>query len=154
VDFDDRPPSAVFLSHEPVIDSTKTAIKVQSHQPLAIPNSELKCKCDIGLPSPQPSPKFGRGSKKLRFFSGSPSPGVGRSGICSGRGFANAFAFVPRRKKRMQRSVRVPTARGNRDDDSGAHQAARQDRGWGMRASHLKQSQRILNLELPINHLN
>jgi hypothetical protein len=34
----------------------------------AIPNSELKCKCDIGLPSPQPSPKFGRGSKKLRFF--------------------------------------------------------------------------------------
>jgi hypothetical protein len=34
----------------------------------AIPNSELKYKCDIGLPSPQPSPKFGRGSKKLRFF--------------------------------------------------------------------------------------
>jgi hypothetical protein len=34
----------------------------------AIPNSEILRECGtVGLPSPQPSPKFGRGSKKLSF---------------------------------------------------------------------------------------
>jgi hypothetical protein len=33
----------------------------------AIPNSGKLWECGIGLPSPQPSPKLGRGSKKLFF---------------------------------------------------------------------------------------
>jgi hypothetical protein len=30
-------------------------------------NAKTLAECDVGLPSPQPSPKLGRGSKKLCF---------------------------------------------------------------------------------------
>jgi hypothetical protein len=61
---------------------------IDRYQPVilaAIPNSEILEGCEICLPSPQPSPKFGRGSKMLRFPlwlpSGSlPAPHLARIG--------------------------------------------------------------------------